>query len=162
MTKLWLWIAVILALTGSLVLADDSGEEPAATAESCLATAVPTNQLFCFTKAAQAAGDVRLCLLADQPGVAWQCVSIYAEQAHDPSLCEVIPRENEAPRDVGRDLCRGHLALSWKEPELCGGLATPGLGDACLFELVQIGGDPALCARITDTDLKSLCPDDPL
>jgi hypothetical protein len=158
MTKPWFWIAAILSLAGSPVLADEAEAEPAATAESCLATAIPTNQLFCFTKAAQAAGDVNLCLLADQPGAAWQCVAIYAEQAHDPSLCQVIPREDEAPRDLTRNLCRAHLALSWSEPELCDGLATPGLSDACLFELVQFGADEALCDRIGDPDLRSVCP----
>ncbi len=50
-----------------------------------------------------------------------------------------------------------HLAIAWKRPDLCAGLATPNLADACYLQMVEAGADEALCARIANQVLKSAC-----
>ena len=76
----------------------------------------------------------------------------------DAARCLVLPEaEAVGPRGVGRELCRVHLAIAWKRPELCAGLATANLGDACYLQMVEAGADEALCARIENAIIKSAC-----
>ena len=148
---LYLFLA-ILALT--------LGAPPARAAESveaCLANKFPTNQLNCLSQAAQEAGDVKLCLLSDQPAVRFNCVSLYAEWARDPAICAVIPAEDSVPEGVFQETCRIGLAITLNRSELCVGLATPNLGDACYLQMVEAGADAALCARIENAIIKSAC-----
>ncbi len=133
---------------------------PVAAAESveaCLTNKFPTNQLNCLSQAAQEAGDVKLCLLSDQPAVRFNCVSLYAEWARDPAICAVIPAEDSVPEGVFQETCRIGLAITLNRPELCVGLATPNLGDACYLQMVEAGADAALCARIENAVIKSAC-----
>ena len=133
---------------------------PAAAAESveaCLASQVPTNQLNCLSRLAEKRGDVEVCLRAEAPGVRFQCVSFYAERARDPALCRKIPAEDSVPEGVFRETCRAHLAIALNRPELCAGLATPNLSDACYLQMVEAGADEALCARIENAIIKSAC-----
>ena len=126
--------------------------------EACLASKIPTNQLNCLSRAARTADDPTLCLKAEDPGARWMCVADYAQAAGDVAHCLVLPvAEAVGPRGVSRDLCRAHLAIAWKQPELCTGLATPNLGDACYLQMVEAGADRALCARIENAIIKSAC-----
>ena len=125
--------------------------------EACLNTKIPTNQLNCLSRLAEARGEVEVCLRAEQPGVRFQCVSLYAEQARDPALCQRIPAEDGASEGVFQETCCAHLAVTLKRPELCAGLATPNLGDACYLQMVEAGADEALCARIENAIIKSAC-----
>ncbi len=152
------WIAAALALAALAarpVVAAESvkGES----VEACLASKVPTNQLNCLSRLAEERGDVEVCLRAEEPGVRFQCVSLYAEQARDPALCRKIPAEDSVPEGVFRETCRAHLAIALNRPELCAGLATPNLGDACYLQMVEAGADEALCARIENAIIKSAC-----
>ncbi len=58
---------------------------------------------------------------------------------------------------MSRELCRAHLAIAWKRPDLCADLATPNLGDACFLQMVEAGADRALCARIENKTIRSAC-----
>ncbi len=58
---------------------------------------------------------------------------------------------------MSRALCRVHRAVAWKRAELCAGLATPNLGDACYLQMVEAGADEVLCARIENAIIKSAC-----
>jgi len=152
------WIAAALALAAFAarpVVAAESvkGES----VEACLASKVPTNQLNCLSRLAEERGDVEVCLRAEAPGVRFQCVSLYAEQARDPALCRKIPAEDSVPEGVFQETCRAHLAIALNRPELCAGLATPNLGDACYLQMVEAGADEALCARIENAIIKSAC-----
>ena len=134
---------------------------PAAAAEApatCLAEKFPTNQLRCLSAAAMAADDPRLCLAAEDMGVRWMCVARVAEAARAVAHCAALP-ENEpaAPRGLSRELCRVHLAIAWQRPDLCAGLATANLADACYLQMVEAGADAALCGRIANQTLKSAC-----
>ncbi len=147
------WIAAALALA-----AFAAGPVAAAeSVEACLASKVPTNQLNCLSRLAEERGDVEVCLRAEAPGVRFQCVSLYAEQARDPALCRKIPAEDSVPVGVFQETCRAHLAIALNRPELCAGLATPNLGDACYLQMVEAGADEALCARIENAIIKSAC-----
>ena len=148
------WIAAALALAalaaGPVVAAES--------VEACLETKIPTNQLNCLSRLAEERGDVEVCLRAEEPGVRWMCVATYAQAAGDAARCRVLPAvETAGPRGVSRELCRVHLAIAWQQPELCAGLATPNLGDACYLQMVEAGADKALCARIENAIIKSAC-----
>ncbi len=145
-----------------LVLAVGAAGPVAATGsvEACLETKIPTNQLNCLSRLAAERGDVEVCLRAEEPGVRFQCVSRYAEQARNPALCGRIPAEDSAPEGVFQETCRVHLAITLKRPELCRGLKTPNLSDACFLQMVEAGADEALCARIENTIIKSACGGD--
>jgi len=127
----------------------------------CRTDALPPKQIACLAKAAIATDDPYLCLAAEAPGVRWRCVALYADQADDPALCDIVPDSEGVPASVSRDLCQVQLAISWRDPALCTGLTTPNLGDGCYLELVETGGDPALCARIANPDVRSVCAFDP-
>ncbi len=153
MTTRAFWSAAVLVL-----VACAAGPSAAAeSVEACLASKVPTNQLNCLSRLAGARGDVEVCLRAEAPGVRFQCVSLYAEQARDPALCWKIPAEDSVPEGVFQETCRAHLAIALNRPELCAGLATPNLGDACYLQMVEAGADRALCARIENAIIKSAC-----
>ena len=128
---------------------------------ACLAEKFPTNQLRCLSAAATAAGDPTLCLAAEAPGVRWMCVARVArvaEAARAVAHCSALPeKEPAAPKGLSRELCRVHLAIAWKRPDLCEGLATPNLEDACYLQMVEAGADAALCGRIANQVLKSVC-----
>ncbi len=134
---------------------------PAAAAEAppaCLAEKFPINQLRCLSAAATAADDPKLCLAAEAPGVRWMCVARVAEAAGAVAHCSVLrEKAPAAPRGLSRELCRVHLAIAWKRPDLCEGLATPNLEDACYLQMVEAGADAALCGRIANQTLKSAC-----
>ena len=122
-----------------------------------MANKFPINQLNCLSKAAQEAGDVELCLLSDQLAVRFQCVSLYAEQARDPAICALIPAEDSVPAGVLQETCRIAVAIIRHEPEICAGLVTPNLGDACYLQMVEAGADEAICERIENPILKGAC-----
>ena len=147
------WAALALALAmlpaGSVTAAE--------TVENCLAEKFLTKELRCLSEAAIATGDAKLCLLSERPAVRFNCVSLYAEQARDPAICALIPTEDSAPPGVLQETCRIGLAIVLNEPELCEGLATPNLGDACFLQMVEAGADKALCARIENAIIKSAC-----
>ncbi len=46
-------------------------------------------------------------------------------------------------------------------PDLCDGLATPNLSDACYLKMVEAGTGAALCRRIENEILKGACSDPP-
>ena len=147
----YLFLALLALVTGA------GPARAAGPLEACLANKFPTNQLNCLSQAAQAAGDVKLCLLSDQLAVRFNCVALYAEQARDPALCAFIPAEDSVPPGVLLETCRVGLAVTLNRPELCAGLATPNLGDACYLQMVEAGADAALCARIENAIIKSAC-----
>jgi hypothetical protein len=126
-------------------------------AEACLAEKIVTRQLACLSAAAQEAGDAKLCLRGEQPAVRFNCISLYAERARDPAICALIPAEDSAPPGVLQETCRVGLAIVLNDPEICAGLATPNLGDACLLQMVEAGADTALCARIENAALRAAC-----
>ncbi len=133
----------------------------AETVEACLAGTFPTTQLRCLSAAAKQANDPRLCLAATNPGVRWMCVAQAAEAAGDAAQCSVLPEAEAAwPQGLSRELCRGHLAIAWRRPDLCRGLATPNLADACYLQLVEAGADKALCQRIENAIIESACGGD--
>ncbi|MEE8500059.1 MAG: hypothetical protein V3S27_05740 [Kiloniellales bacterium] len=154
MTTRALWpaatVLVLVACAAGPVAAAES-------VEACLANKFPTNQLNCLSRLAEERGDVEVCLRAEQPGVRFQCVSLYAERARDPTLCRKIPAEDSVPEGVFQETCRAGLAVTLNQPELCAGLATPNLGDACYLQMVEAGADAALCARIENAIIKSAC-----
>ena len=125
--------------------------------EICLAEKFLTNQLHCLSEAAQAADDPKLCLLSEQPAVRFNCLSLYAERARDPAICALIPADDISPPGVLQEICRIALAISLDDPELCAGLTTPNLADACYLQMVEAGADGALCARIENAIIKSAC-----
>jgi hypothetical protein len=149
-----LWLAALVALMLG-VAGPAAATEPV---ETCLAETFPTNQLRCLIQAATAAADAKLCLGAENPGVRWMCVANTAEATGDAAHCLVLPEaEAIGPQGLSRELCRVHLAIAWKQPEFCADLATPNLGDACYLQMVGLGADAALCARIENELLKSAC-----
>ncbi len=129
----------------------------AGTVENCLAEKFLTNQLRCLSEAAIAAGDAKLCLLSELPAVRFNCVSLYAEQARDPAICALIPTEDSTPPGVFQETCRAGLAIKLNDPELCAGLTTPNLADACYLQMVEAGAGAALCERIENATIKSAC-----
>ncbi len=72
------------------------------------------------------------------------------------AACCLRPRR-PGPRGLSRELCRVHLAIAWQRPDLCAGLATANLEDACYLQMVEAGADAALCGRIANQVLKSAC-----
>ncbi len=151
------WYGGIAALMLAILSAGPAAaaEAPAA---ACLAEKIPTNQLRCLSAAAMAAGDPKLCLAAEEMGVRWMCVARVAEAAGEVAHCSVLPeQEPAAAKGLGRELCRVHLAIAWQRPDLCAGLATPNLEDACYLQMVEAGADAALCRRIETATLKSVC-----
>ncbi len=135
-----------------------SGVAAADPVPACLAEKFPTKRLRCLSAAATAADDPKLCLAAEAPGVRWMCVARVAEAAGAVAHCSVLPEKAPAaPRGLSRELCRVHLAIAWQRPDLCAGLATPNLEDACYLQMVEAGADAALCGRIANQTLKSAC-----
>ena len=136
------------------------GLEPAVAAEAtvdCLTETFSTKQLRCLSEAAEAAGDPTLCLAAEEPGIRWMCVARVAEATGVAAFCAVLPEETVGPQGLGRELCRVHLAIAWKRPDLCESLTTPNLEDACYLQMVEAGADAALCGHIANQTLKSAC-----
>ena len=142
-------LAAFAAVWGPSVAAEE--------VETCLAEKILTNQLHCLSEAAQAADDPELCLLSERPAVRFNCVSLYAERVRDPSICALIPADEVSPPGVLQETCRIGLAISLDDPELCAGLNTPNLADACYLQMVEAGSDGALCARIENAIIKSAC-----
>jgi hypothetical protein len=125
--------------------------------EACLAEAWPQNQITCLSRTAVEAGDPVLCLRSGEPAVRWRCVANYAEKVGDAAPCAILPDDDLDVPGVAGELCRGHLAISWREPALCTELATPNLADSCLLQLVLLGGDKALCGQIENEILADSC-----
>jgi len=125
--------------------------------DACLAEAWPQNQIICLCRIAIEAGDPVLCLRAGEPAVRWRCVADYAEKAGDAAPCAILPDDDLDVPGVAGELCRGHLAISWREPALCTELATPNLADSCLLQLVLLGEDKALCGQIENEILADNC-----
>ena len=153
MMKRLIWLPILFGLVAHPAV----GEAPENAAAACLESAMPGNQIACLGEIAREAEDASLCLVSDQVAVRWHCVALYAEYAGDPASCQIIPEDEVAPASVGRDLCRVHLALSWREAAFCDGLTTPNLSDACYLQFVETGGDAALCDRIVNPVLKDVC-----
>ena len=65
----------------------------------------PPKQIACLSKAAIIAGDPETCLRAEHPSVRWPCVALFADQADDPSLCRILPADEEVPASVSQDPC---------------------------------------------------------
>jgi len=129
------------------------------TLDTCLAEAWPQRQITCLTDFAIELEDPALCLRSGEPAVRWRCVAGYAESAGDASPCGILPVEDlDAPR-AAEELCRAHLAITWREPTQCMDLTTPNLADSCLLQLVQLGEDTALCARIENVSIADACRD---
>jgi hypothetical protein len=147
-------LALVLAGLAGLLAGPGAAAEPPA---ACLAETFPTNRLRCLSEAAEAAGDPTLCLAAEEPGLRWMCVARVAEAAGEAEHCLVLPEAAVGPEGLGRELCRVHLAIAWKRPEYCEGLATANLEDACYLQMVEAGADAALCARIQNAVIKSAC-----
>ena len=146
--------ALALVLAAHLAGLVAAAEPPA----SCLAETFPTNKLRCLSAAAKAAGDPTLCLAAEDTGVRWICVARVAEAAGEADDCLALPKaETVGPEGLGRELCRVHLATAWERPDLCEGVATTNLEDACYLQMVEAGADAALCGRIEHPTLKSAC-----
>jgi hypothetical protein len=129
----------------------------AAPVESCIAESWPLGQLKCLRQVAIDAGDPGLCLRSNDPAVRWQCVAAYAEHARDPSRCEILPPDDLEPAGITRELCRSHLAISWRDPDLCRSLNTLNLADSCLLQLVHRGAGKALCEKIENALIKDAC-----
>jgi len=125
--------------------------------DSCLAEAWPQNQFTCLIGIAIEADDPALCLRSGDPAVRWRCVAGYAEKAGDAAPCTILPADDLEVPGVTEELCRAHLAISWRKPALCMELTTPNLADACLLQLVQLDGDKALCGRIENETLADSC-----
>ena len=145
---------IVIALL-TIPLAASSGL--AASVESCIAGALPPAQIVCLTQAAIDAGDPELCLRSAEASVRWRCVAGYADQAGDVSQCAVLPANDMEPAGISRELCVTHLALVWRKAALCETLTTPNLDGSCLMQLVHLGGDKALCARIEQPIIKDAC-----
>jgi hypothetical protein len=125
--------------------------------EACLAEAWPQNQIACLAGIAIEAGNPALCLRSGEPAVRWRCVAGYAEKAGDASPCGILPTGDLDVPGVAEELCRVHLAISWRKPALCMELTTPNLADSCLLQLVRLDGDQALCGRIENESLAAAC-----
>ncbi len=150
--------AVLIAALAGVAGEPGSGAAAADPVAACRAGKFPTNQLRCLSAAATAADDAKLCLAAEAPGLRWMCVAWVAEAAGAVAHCSVLPeQEPAAAKGLGRELCRVHLAIAWQRPDLCAGLATPNLEDACYLQMVEAGADAALCGRIANQTLKSAC-----
>ena len=54
-------------------------------------------------------------------------------------------------------MCRGHLAIAWREPETCATLVPAELADACHMQLGELESDPAFCAPIVNQTLRETC-----
>jgi len=147
-------ILMLVLLAAPIAALPARGAEPV---ESCLAESWLPKQLVCLRQAAIDAGDPGLCLRSNDPAVRWQCVAAYADQARDPSQCEILPPNDLEPAGITRELCRGHLATTWRDPSLCRPLRTPNLADSCLLQLVQRGADKALCGEIENALLRDAC-----
>jgi len=128
-----------------------------ASAESCLSEAWPQRQISCLRDVAVDAADPKVCLRSEDPAVRWQCVALYAEQSGDASRCGILPQDDLDKPGVASDLCRTHLAIAWHDPDQCNSMTTPRLADSCLLELVQLGEDKQLCARIETEVLADAC-----
>jgi hypothetical protein len=156
--KLWLALIILVwarAIEPKPPLADEQG------LAACLAKALPPQQIACFAKAAIAAGDPSVCIEAEAPGVRWPCVALYADRADDPSHCGILPASAGVPASVSRELCQVQLAITRRDATLCDGLTTPNLGDGCYLQFVETGGERALCQRIANPDVRSVCAFDP-
>ena len=151
-----LWFAASVFVS-AFFLAPSAGAGADVDMGSCLAEPMPSRQIACLSKAAITADDPDLCLEAELPAIRWPCVALYADYADDPSLCRILPESEDVPASVSRDLCRVHLAISRREAAFCEGLSTPNLSDGCFYQLVETGGDPALCERIANPEVKTVC-----
>lgn len=127
--------------------------------DACLAEAWLPRQIDCLKEIAIEEGDPALCLISEKPSVRWLCVALYAEQAGEASICEVLPLDDLDLPGISADLCRAHLAIAWRAPALCEELTTPNLADSCLLKLVELGEDKALCDRIENETLARACSD---
>ena len=146
--------AAVLALAMGLANA-----AAAADVESCLAKALPNAQVDCLAEIAKAEDDVAPCLAADK-NFQWMCVASYAEHKGDESHCGALaPDEGPFPT-MSLELCRTGLAGAWNRADLCAGMQTPNLSDACFQKLVENGADPAMCERTENPMLKDACAND--
>ena len=133
----------------------------AASLESCLAEAWPQRQIECLAETAKAEGTTDPCLRSDDAAVRWACVAKFAAHVGEAAHCLALPEQDLLVPGVSRDLCRAYLAFAWGAPEMCAALVTPNMADACYLQFVEAGGDKAVCRRIANPDLKSLCADSP-
>jgi len=144
------------AAIGFLLFTLPASAAPVAT---CLAEPWLPTKIECLSAAAISEGNAEVCLKDEDPAVRWVCVAKYAEHNEDSSSCAIIPLTDVKPDGISRDLCRSHLAITWRNPELCRDLKTTALRDPCFLKVVTVGGDRSTCKEIGNPTLRSTCED---
>lgn len=94
-------------------------------------------------------------------GVRFQCYAIFAEHTASPEVCHRIPSKT-AEHLTLIDGCLSDVALKARNPNNCEAISTPGIRDSCYLKLAKNLGKQALCGKIQDNGLKSVCTSKPV
>ena len=144
--------STVIALFGAITFfSPGASAEPV---DACLAAAMPPNQISCLLDLALEEDAPSACLQSTELAVRWHCVALFAERRNRRDACERLEDSGVASP---RTLCRGHLAIAWREPETCATLVPAELADACHMQLGELKGDPAFCAPIVNETLRETC-----
>jgi hypothetical protein len=148
--------AVFLALALLVPSAAAGQALPEAACDEAVASPA---QIECFLKAAEAALDAGVCTAAAEPAVRFNCLALYAERSGDPAACALVDADL-GDRQALQDACVAGVAVAQGNLELCETAELSVLRDACMMTLItEHDLDRALCERITDATLKSVCRD---
>jgi hypothetical protein len=153
-----------IPLMGALFLASAllgpspaTGQTPLEAA--CNDTGASPAQIERFLKAAEAATDAGICTAAAEPAVRFNCLALYAERSGDPAACALVDADL-GDRQALQDACIAGVAVAQGNQELCETAELSVLRDACMMTLItEHDLDRALCERITEATLKSVCRD---
>lgn len=126
----------------------------AAPIDDCLAEVLAPNQINCLLDLALEEDTPEACLRSSEVAVRWHCVANFAERRDKREACELL---EEGEPVSPRTMCRGHLAIAWREPETCATLMPSELADACHMKLGELESDPAFCAPIVNETLREVC-----
>ena len=118
-------------------------------------------QVSCYAAAAKTKNDLAPCKKAAHDGVRYQCYAIFAEHSASPDVCHQIPSTSNEHRSL-IDVCLSDVALKTQDQNVCNDILTPGIRDSCYFKIAKDLGNLALCEKIADEGLLSLCAGKPV
>ena len=139
----------------TVTLAASTNENECASYKSLL------DQVSCYASLAKTTNNLAPCDQAEHKGVRYQCYAIFAEHITSPDICHKIPSYTEEHRSL-IDVCLSDVALKAEDPIVCESIIASGIQDSCYLKLYEKSGNKALCEKIDDDGLKSICTGKPV
>lgn len=156
----WATVQSLIFLSLPVVLLSVSPAWAQGSAEECFAQGI-IDQIRCLSDLAARKKDASVCDIASHEGVKYQCYAVAAEKLGDWETCLEIPPGSKEHIEL-RDICISDVAENDKDSDLCEEIRTRNFRDSCYLKIYQETGEDALCDKISDPGLKSLCTGEPV